>query len=53
MGKNCSESLVKQCAKAGRGTYSLIKDDDKKTLKNTVVKSLKKACYPALQDCEI
>jgi len=41
--------LVKELARAGRGSYSFIEEDD--NLKVKVIKALKKAIEPSLQGC--
>ena len=49
VGNGCSKYLVKSVAKAGRGSYSFVEEDD--NLKAKVIRALKKAIEPSLQGC--
>eukprot|EP00347_Sterkiella_histriomuscorum_P014103 403362158 len=49
IGNGCSKYLVKGLAKAGRGSYSFVEEND--NLKAKVIKALKKAVEPSLQGC--
>lgn len=51
VGYGCSKYLVKQVAKAGRGSYSFVEEG--MNLKTKVITALKKAIEPSLQDCSI
>lgn len=51
IGDECSKQLVKDSSVVGRGDYSIVGDNDPKSLKIKVVQSLRKASEPALQNC--
>ena len=51
MGSGCSKYLVKEVAKAGRGTYSFV-DEKSDNLKGKVISALKKAVEPSLKNCK-
>ena len=51
IGNGCDEDLVKRVAEAGRGSYSIVGDNNPKDLKAKVVNALRKASDPALQKC--
>ena len=48
IGSGCDRDLVGRVAEAGRGTSSIIEDNDPKDLKEKVVNALRKASDPAL-----
>jgi hypothetical protein len=48
IGTGCDEDLVKRAAEAGRGSYSMVVDNNPKDLKAKVVNALRKASDPAL-----
>ena len=48
IGNGCDEDLVKRAAQAGRGSYSIVGDNNPKDLKAKVINSLRKASDPAL-----
>ena len=48
IGSGCDQQLVMNSAKAGKGEYSIIGDNDPVKLKEQVVSSLKKASEPSL-----
>jgi hypothetical protein len=51
IGNRCNEELVKRVAQAGRGSYSVVKDNQPSDLKVKVVDALRKASEPAMQKC--
>ena len=51
VGADCSKHLVKEVAKAGRGTYSFV-DVKSDNLKGKVISALKKAAEPSLKNCK-
>ena len=51
IGSGCSKYLVKETAKAGRGSFSFVEESD--NLKVKVINALKKASEPSLKDCQI
>lgn len=51
IGDECSKQLVKDSSVVGRGDYSIVGDNDPKSLKIKVVETLRKASEPALQNC--
>jgi hypothetical protein len=51
VGSGCSKYLVKEVAKAGRGTYSFV-DEKSDNLKGKVISALKKATEPSLKNCK-
>ena len=51
MGSGCSKFLVKEVAKAGRGTFSFV-DEKSDNLKGKVISALKKAVEPSLKNCK-
>jgi len=53
IGNGCDIDLVKKVAKAGRGSYSIVGDNNAKDLKEKVINSLRKASDPALQNCSL
>ncbi len=50
MGSGCSKYLVKEVAKAGRGSYSFV-DEKSDNLKGKVITALTKAVEPSLKNC--
>jgi hypothetical protein len=48
IGNGCDQDLVQRVAKAGRGSHSIVGDNDPTELKNKVVNALRKAADPAL-----
>ena len=48
IGRGCDQNLVKECADAGGGTYSIISDKDPIKLKDKVVEAVRKASDPSL-----
>lgn len=46
VGNGCSKYLVKNVAKAGRGSYSFVEENE--NLKAKVIKALQKAVEPSL-----
>ena len=51
MGYGCSKFLVKEVAKAGRGSYSFV-DEKSENLKGKVINALRKAVEPSLKECK-
>ena len=51
VGFGCSKYLVKEVAKAGRGSYSFV-DEQSENLKGKVISALRKAVEPSLKDCK-
>jgi hypothetical protein len=51
VGSGCSKYLVKEVAKAGRGSYSFV-DEASENLKGKVISALRKAVEPSLQGCK-
>ena len=51
VGAGSSRYLVKEVARAGRGSYSFVSEDD--NLKAKVISALKKAIEPSLHGCQI
>ena len=52
IGTGCSKHMVKETAKAGRGSYSLVKDNSSE-LNAKVINALAKAFEPSLKGCEL
>ena len=52
IGTGCDEYMVKETAKAGRGSYSLVKDNSSE-LNAKVINALSKAFEPSLKGCEL
>jgi len=52
IGTGCDEHMVKETAKAGRGSYSLVKDNSSE-LNAKVINALTKAFEPSLKGCEL
>lgn len=52
IGNDCDRNLVKGSAKAGRGSYSFVRDGEKE-LNKLVVKSLARSIEPSLQGCHL
>jgi hypothetical protein len=50
IGHGCSKYLVKEVAKAGRGSYSFV-DEKSDNLKGKVISALRKAVEPSLKAC--
>jgi hypothetical protein len=50
VGYGCSKYLVKEVAKAGRGSYSFV-DEKSENLKGKVISALRKAVEPSLKEC--
>lgn len=50
VGYGCSKYLVKEVAKAGRGSYSFV-DEKSENLKGRVISALRKAVEPSLKEC--
>lgn len=50
VGYGCSKYLVKEVAKAGRGSYSFV-DEKSENLKGKVISALRKAVEPSLKNC--
>lgn len=50
IGSGCNKHMVQMCAKNGRGSCSLVKDEDT-NLKGTVIKALQRASEPSLKNC--
>lgn len=50
VGYGCSKYLVKEIAKAGRGSYSFV-DEKSENLKGKVISALRKAVEPSLKGC--
>lgn len=50
VGYGCSKFLVKEVAKAGRGSYSFV-DEKSENLKGKVISALRKATEPSLKNC--
>jgi len=53
IGNGCDEDLVKRVAEAGRGSYSIVGDNNPKDLKAKVINALRKASDPALSNCSL
>jgi hypothetical protein len=51
IGNGCDEDLVKRVAEKGRGSYSIVGDNNPKDLKAKVINALRKASDPALSNC--
>ena len=49
MGYGCSKYLVREVAKAGRGSYSFVEEPS--NLKGKVIRALNKAIEPSLKHC--
>ena len=47
LGNGCDEDLVKRSAQAGRGTYTIVKDDDP-NLNGLVIKALGQSMEPSV-----
>jgi hypothetical protein len=50
VGSGCSKYLVKEVAKAGRGSYSFV-DEKSDNLKGKVITALTRAVEPSLKNC--
>ncbi len=50
VGSGCSKYLVKETAKAGRGSYSFV-DEKSDNLKAKVITALTRAVEPSLKNC--
>ena len=50
VGSGCSKYLVKEVAKAGRGSYSFV-DERSENLKGKVINALRRAVEPSLTAC--
>jgi len=50
VGSGCSKYLVKETAKAGRGSYSFV-DEKSENLKGKVITALTRAVEPSLKNC--
>jgi hypothetical protein len=50
VGSGCSKYLVKEVAKAGRGSYSFV-DEKSENLKGKVINALRRAVEPSLTGC--
>ena len=48
----CSKYLVKEVAKAGRGSYSFVDEKQASMLKSKVIQALSKAVEPSLKGCQ-
>ena len=54
IGKGCDEKLLKDTAEAGKGSCSLISDDDHEGVLNSkVIMALEYASEPALEHCTL
>ena len=53
IGSGCDEHMVIETAKAGRGSYSLVKDNNSKELNAKVINALAHAFEPSLKNCEL
>ena len=53
IGSGCSKYLVDEAAKAGKGTCSLVNDNQMSELKQKVISSLQKAGDPCYIDCSL
>ncbi len=51
VGYGCSKYLVKEVAKAGRGSYSFVDEKSGSLLKAKVISALRKAVEPSLKGC--
>ena len=51
LGSGCDEYLVRNVAKAGRGTHTIVKDNDP-NLNGLVIKALQSAMEPSLKDTQ-
>ncbi len=51
VGYGCSKYLVKEVAKAGRGSYSFVDEKQSGLLKAKVISALSKAVEPSLKGC--
>jgi len=49
IGSGCSKFLVRECARAGNGSFSFVEEND--NLNKKVIEALRKAIAPALKDC--
>lgn len=49
IGYGCSKYLVREAAKAGRGSYSFIEESH--NIRGKVISALKKAVEPSLRNC--
>lgn len=52
VGYGCSKYLVKEVAKAGRGSYSFVDEKSESVLKGKVISALRKAVEPSLKGCK-
>lgn len=50
VGHGCSKFLVKEVAKAGRGSYSFVDEQSESVLKGKVITALRRAVEPSLQN---
>ena len=50
IGSGCDENLVKDVAKAGRGSYNIVSDQET-NLKSLIIKALGNSSQPSLKDC--
>lgn len=51
VGYGCSKYLVKEVAKAGRGSFSFVDEKQGSMLKSKVISALRKAVEPSLKNC--
>ena len=53
IGPGCDQTLVRELAKTGRGSCSLIRDLNEGSLSAEVVQALGKAMHPSLKKCSL
>ena len=53
IGSGCDEHMVVETARAGRGSYSLVRDNNTKELNSKVINALTNAFEPSLKNCQL